>query len=70
MDDFNVNLKCLFCGSELKAPEDSKYGEGDLITCQDCGEKNHFVSILDIAKTEAIDKVESELNQKIAKLFN
>lgn len=69
MDDFTVDLKCLFCSDALIGSENQEYNENDLIACQSCGEKNHYESLIEVATSEAIHQVKSELESKLSKIF-
>lgn len=67
--DRSIALKCLFCHSELKGPEDANYSSGDLIKCQECGEENDFDSVVEVAKETGIAEVKKEVEDQLAKAF-
>ncbi|VAW85891.1 hypothetical protein MNBD_GAMMA17-1423 [hydrothermal vent metagenome] len=66
-DNFEVPIKCLFCGVVLRGPEDAKHESGDLIECQECGEGNDFYSVIDVAKEDATNIVKEKLDKTLEK---
>lgn len=67
--ELKITLKCLFCGSTLKGPEDAEYHSGDLIKCTECGEENDFDSVLDVAKEEGIETMKGVLQEQLQEKF-
>ena len=67
--DFEVNLKCLFCGEVLEGPEDAEYRSGDLIKCAKCGEENDYDSVLEVAKEEGVEQVKKMVEEQLQKQF-
>ena len=67
--DFEVNLKCLFCGEVLEGPEDDEYQSGDLIKCTKCGEENDYDSVLEVAKEEGVNQVKERVEEQLQKQF-
>ena len=67
--DFEVNLKCLFCGEVLEGPEDAEYQSGDLIKCKKCGEENDYDSVLEVAKEEGVEQVKEMVEEQLQKQF-
>lgn len=72
---FQINLKCIFCGStQFETPhEDYQLEDGEMIKCGNCGKLNDYSSIREVAieegtgevKKYAIDFVEN----KVKKMF-
>lgn len=70
INDFSAPFKCLFCNTELQVTDSGKeYLEHDLINCQTCGERNHFGSLVEVAKSEALKKSKSDLEDRLSNLF-
>jgi len=67
--DRSIALKCLFCHSELKSPEDANFSSGDLIKCQECGEENDFDSVIEVAKETGIAEVKKDVEAQLNKAF-
>lgn len=72
-ENYTITLKCFFCDSPLKGPEEQEYRSGDMIKCSECGELNDYDSLIYVAKEEAVGVVSSdvqkELDKTIKKLF-
>lgn len=69
MKNFDVKLKCVFCGStDFNLPsENYKPQEGELIKCANCGRLNDFTEIKELAIEEgkeiAFKMIEKELKK-------
>ena len=68
-ESFEVNLKCLFCDSELKVDTNKNFASGDMLICQNCGEGNDFDSLIEVAKEEGIALAKQQLNSLIKNKF-
>ena len=64
-DPIHIALVCLFCGANLKGPEDAHYSSGDLIKCQECGEHNDYESVLEAAKEMGIAQVKQDIEKQL-----
>lgn len=60
-EPIHITLVCLFCGADLKGPEDARYSSGDLIKCSECGEHNDYDSVLEVAKDKGIAQAKHDL---------
>jgi hypothetical protein len=65
MDDFTIELKCLFCDQNLIGVEGKEYACGDLIACSNCNKKNLYDSLLEVA----IEKAKEKMSHEILKEF-
>ena len=65
IENFNVPLVCLFCGSTLEGNLDATFESGDLITCTYCGEENDYDSVLEIAKEKTLKQVKEAVEDEI-----
>ena len=66
---FQITLLCLFCHSELQADENAEFESGDMIKCVSCGELNDYDSVIEVAKEKGIEKVKSQVEAELKKLF-
>jgi hypothetical protein len=71
--EFQISLKCLFCGCDLKGDTEKKPTSGDMLKCQDCGELNDYDSLLEIAIEEGkaleIKAIKDDLSKSLKGLF-
>lgn len=66
---YTVEVKCLFCEATLKKGKHDEYKSGDLIECSNCGEKNDYDAVLEVAKEKGIERVKAEVAKDIQKQF-
>ena len=66
---FNIALKCLFCGCDLKGDVEKEYVSGDMIKCQGCGELNDYDSLLEAAVEEGKESVLEHAKDEISKML-
>ena len=64
-EPIHIALVCLFCGAELKGPENASYSSGDLIKCQGCGEHNDYDSVIEVAKEKGVAQVKHDLEDHL-----
>lgn len=73
-----IKLRCIFCGSQsFELPEEGYQPKhGEQILCSNCGRTNDYDSLLNVAKKNAKDwaekQVQKELDdfaKKIGKMF-
>ncbi len=69
MENFTVELTCLFCNSVLSGDLDLEFKSGDLIKCQSCGQENDYDSLLEVAKEKAIDMAKQEIESSLKDIF-
>ncbi|MEB3310899.1 MAG: hypothetical protein VKJ02_11755 [Snowella sp.] len=68
-NNFRITLLCLFCDSALQGDENAEFKSGDMIKCVSCGELNDYDSVIEVAKEKGIDKVKSQIEAELKKLF-
>lgn len=68
-ENFTVLLTCLFCDSVLEGDTSIEYKSGDLIICQNCGAENDYDSLIEIATTNAMEKVQADIESKLENIF-
>ncbi len=72
-EQYAVALKCLFCSSELTAPEGKEYTNGDLIKCNQCNEESDYNSIIEIATNEGVtiatNDAKNHIQAELKKIF-
>lgn len=70
---FNISLKCLFCGCELKGDPEKQYASGDMIKCTQCEEMNDYNSLQEVAlekgKGEVFQHTKGEISKMLKKTF-
>lgn len=69
IDPFEIELRCLFCDSALTGKEDANFSSGDLIQCGECGERNDYDSVMEVAKQEGIAAMKEKVNAELKKMF-
>lgn len=75
MKNFDVKLKCVFCGStDFNLPsENYKPQEGELIKCANCGRLNDFTEIKELAiedgKEIVFKMAKEEIDKELKKSF-
>lgn len=71
MKNFDVKLKCVFCGStDFNLPsENYKPQEGELIKCANCGRLNDFTEIKELAIEEGKEIVFKIAEKELKKSF-
>ncbi len=71
--EFQINLKCLFCGCDLKGDTEKEVKSGDMLKCQECGELNDYDSLMDVAmeegKAAAVDYAKDEISKMLKNIF-
>ncbi|MFO2972205.1 hypothetical protein SCO12_12170 [Legionella pneumophila serogroup 10] len=60
MDDFIIELKCLFSDQNLTGIEGKEYTSGDLIVCTNCNKSNLYDSLLKVAIEKAKEKMSND----------
>lgn len=68
-ENFTVSLTCLFCDSVLEGDTSIEYKSGDIITCQNCGAENDYDSLIVIATTNAMEKVQADIESELQSIF-
>jgi ASC-1-like (ASCH) protein len=66
---FKITLLCLFCHSALQGDKNAEFESGDMIKCVSCGELNDYDSVIEVAKEKGIEKVKSQVEAELKKLF-
>lgn len=67
--EFNITLKCLFCGCDLQGDMAKEFQSGDMLKCQECGELNDYDSLVEVAVEEGKASVADYANKEIAKIL-
>lgn len=68
-ENFTVSLTCLFCDIELDGDTSIEYKSGDLIKCQNCEAENDYDSLIKIATTKAMQKVQADIESELQNIF-
>lgn len=63
----SISLKCLFCNDNLHADTDKTIQVDEMITCINCGEKNDFDSVRNIAIQEGKEEVKKAILESLQK---
>jgi len=67
--EFKVAVLCLFCHAPLEVEEGTVFESGELIKCKLCGELSDYDSVIEVAKKKAVEKVKSQVEADLKKLF-
>ncbi len=65
MENFTVQLKCLFCDCPLQGGADKEYASGDLLECHECKELNDYDALINVAAEEGKGSVAEHLKSEI-----
>lgn len=66
---FEISLKCLFCGCELKGDTEKEFSSGDMLECQECGELNDYDALIDVAADEGKEVVAKYAKEEIERML-
>jgi DNA-directed RNA polymerase subunit RPC12/RpoP len=67
--EFDISIKCLFCGSELKGDAEKEYKSGDMLKCQECSELNDYDSLIDVAIEEGKVAIKNDVSKMLKDMF-
>lgn len=69
MEDFTVSLTCVFCDVVLEGDTSIEYKSGDLIKCQNCEAENDYDSLIEIATTKGMEKVQADIESELENIL-